>query len=89
MTFENISKLFTNRASVLTATDVAYGIERFLQTKFTSQHVQCRSDGTLSTITIRVGSPALAQAVAVYEYDIRLYAKQQLGCTIQTICVLL
>ena len=89
MSLENISKLFTNRASVLTSDDVAYGIERFLQRKLVSQHIQCRSDGALSTITIRVGSPALAQTIAVCEYDIRLYAKEQLGCTIQTICVLL
>lgn len=89
MALENISKLFTSRASVLTAADVAYGIERFLQKKLASQHIQCRIDGTISTITIRTGSPALAQAASVCEYDILLYAKEQLGCTIQTICVLL
>lgn len=87
MALENISKLFSNRVTVISPSDVGYGIERFLQSALHSQRIQCRSDG--SSITIRAGTCALAQAVLVYEYDIRLFARRELGCTIGTICVLL
>lgn len=88
MALENISKLFSNRAVVIAPTDVAYGIERFLQSALRSERIQCRMGGK-ATVTIRVGSPALAQTVLVYEHDIRLFAVSEFGCTIHSICVLL
>ncbi len=88
MALENISKLFNARVSTITASDIAYGIERFLQSALRSQRIQCRSDGG-SSITIRAGTCALAQAALVHEYDIRLFAQRELGCTIGSICVLL
>lgn len=88
MALENISKLFSNRSATLPPSDIAYGIDRFLQSALRSERIQCRMGGN-ATITIRVGSPALAQTVSVYEHDIRLFASKELGCTIQDICVLL
>lgn len=89
MALEDISKLFSNRVSHITDSDIAYGIERFLRSVLRSQHIQCRTDGRKSSFTIRVPTPALAQAALVYEYDIRLFASTELGCTIGSICVLL
>ncbi len=88
MALENISKLFSERVSTISPADIAYGIERFLQSALHSQRIRCRSD-VGSGITIWAGTCALAQAALVHEYDIRLFAKRELGCTIGTICVLL
>ncbi|OGY30912.1 MAG: hypothetical protein A3C02_03260 [Candidatus Andersenbacteria bacterium RIFCSPHIGHO2_02_FULL_45_11] len=88
MALENISKLFSERVTAISGSDIGYGIERFLQTALRSQRIQCRNDGG-SGITIRAGTCALAQAVLVHEYDLRLFAQRELGCTIGSICVLL
>lgn len=87
MAFEDISKLFQGRTTTLSSHDVAYGIERFLQGITRSQKVQCRSNG--SSLIIRVGTPALAQVVSVSEHDILSYAKDELGCVITKIQVIL
>lgn len=89
MAFESISGLFTNRVSDISDADVSYGIERFLQSRLRSQRVQCRGNIGGGTVTIRVGTPALAQMVLLCEAEIRLFAKRELGRTIQDICVLL
>lgn len=88
MALENISKLFSNRTITVTPADVSYGIERFLQSALRSERIQCCMGGK-TAVTIRVGSPALAQMVLVYEHDIRLFALRELGYTIDDICVLL
>lgn len=87
MSLEDISALFKDRTVALSSHDVAYGIERFLQELTKSQRVQCRNNG--SSLIIRVGTPALAQTVSVCEYDILSYIKDELGCAITTVQVIL
>lgn len=87
MALEDISALFQDRTDALSSHDIAYGIERFLQELTRSQKVQCRANG--SSLTIRVGTPTLAQVVSVCEYDILSYAKEELGYAITKIQVIL
>lgn len=89
MALEDISNLFQSRAVGVSTSDVAYGVERFLQSLLKSSNIQCRNDLSGTTLTIRVGTPALAQAAVIAEHDIRTFLQNELGLTIQTICVLL
>lgn len=89
MAIESIANIFQNRVYSITDSDIAYGIERFLQEILKSQRILCKSDGNGSIITVRVATPALAQQTLLYEHDIRHFASTNLGCTIQTLCVLL
>lgn len=89
MAFEPLSQLFTGRDVRLESSDIQHGIQNFLQEELHSEKIHCKISGASLRADIRVGSPALAEAVLVREGNIRRYALSQLKCSLGEIRVML
>ena len=89
MALQNISQLFSDRNIRIDSSDIQHGIEQFLQDELHSERVHCRTQGDPLRVDVRVGSPALAEAVLLREREIREYAKSVLQCSVGTIRVML
>lgn len=89
MGFESISKLFNDRDVRLDSSDIQHGIESFLQEELHSERIHCRIVGASSRVDIRVGTPALAEAILIRERAIRNYGESQLHCSLGEIRIML
>lgn len=89
MALELISDLFTDREGVITPQDVQYSVERFLQEQLHTEKIRCRVVGASLGIEVRVGSPALAEAVLIREESVRGNIQNGLGCSLGDMRVIL
>lgn len=89
MALQNISHLFSDRNIHIDSSDMRHGIEQFIQGQLHSEKVHCRAQGEPLRVDVRVGSPALAEAVLLREGDIREYIRSQFRCSVGVIRVIL
>ncbi len=89
MSLQSSSVLFLDRASLIGASDVGYALERHLHTQLHSDRVYCKVKNDGKIITIRVGSPLLVEQLTIRLHDIFLYVRQELGCDVADIRVML
>lgn len=76
--FQPIQHLFTKPSAKMGEYDVRHLIQHYLQHALKTDQVICQ--GMQKGVAhIRVGNPALYEAVCLLEYDIRCYLKKEAG----------
>ncbi|OGY36727.1 MAG: hypothetical protein A3E36_04100 [Candidatus Andersenbacteria bacterium RIFCSPHIGHO2_12_FULL_45_11b] len=89
MSFQAISDLFQGQADVVGESDIQFAIERFLRAYTRNDALYCSVQNMGKVIRVRVHGPALALQVILLERDLRFTIKQELGCDIGSIRVML